>query len=86
MMYEIKVGPKDKNAYISYTFEMPKSIWDKWSKLSFHFKISDNTTQIAQAMIIPDRYIYIKERWYHRLASWIYFKFKRTKDAIPSND
>lgn len=86
--FYIEIGqrtPGNKPAAIS--FQIPVSVWDRWFNVKFKFKASQNGSYYATHMVVTkDNYIYVKERWYHRLYEKIYLKFRTPKIGFAKDD
>lgn len=66
-------------AGISHAVDVPPSFWEKWYTVSFQFKETQKGLVISGATASSGGMIWVKERWYHRLWSWFYFKMKGKK-------
>jgi hypothetical protein len=49
-------------------------------KVSFNYRTSKNHCEIAGLEVVKSRMIYVKERWYHRLANYFYMKFRKVNN------
>ena len=69
---------RENGAQIKHKIEVPPSYWDKWYALSFQFHLSRNQKEfkVGDTQLTVKR-IWVKERWFHRLWEWIYFKFHK---------
>lgn len=79
MRYKLKIGPAKIDSGMQYEFELPQGFYQRWYKVEFQFKCGPTLNQIAGLTLTPGKYVYVKERWYHRVTEWIYSKFKRNK-------
>lgn len=75
--FYVRIGNVGSDAGIEHRFDQPQSLWDKWNKIEFEFRANNGNFQTTNVKVIPGKMIWVKERWFHRLWSWLYFKFKK---------
>jgi len=56
--------------------EAPKRKFTTWCKFTFELKIFGNSVKTInpETEVVT---ISVKERWYHRLENWVYYKLKK---------
>lgn len=64
-------------AGISHAIEVPPSFWQKWYTVSFQFRETDKGMSIYGATASSAGMIWVKERWYHRAWSWVWYRLKK---------
>lgn len=85
---QLMIGRKtdDGKAYgIKHVLDYHTDVFDRWFEVKFKFRMKNNTQfETSDIHFSKDAYIMVKERWYHRVYSWIYRKLNPIKDEVAS--
>ena len=79
--YYVAIGIEGKDTMMKQTFDVPPNYWDRWFTVSFQFR-KGSDIKTANMSVVPNKMIWVKERWFHRVWNWIYWKFKKPSDEV----